>query len=222
MEPHDTKGLMSKTSTSELCSICGTCKATTRDHVPPKGIFLPPRPNLITVPACHECNQGASKDDENFRAFVSMHGYGNSHKAEKLFWDRTVPRLRRNPKFRTDILSKIEPVNMISGKIFIGRAFRGKWDSEVHHRVIERIMRGLYFHHFREILGDCFKVNTQWLKWESLKEFDFIKQMKLCVIDQEQFTYLYVRTKSYPLVSIWIFEFFKSHWASGYTCSFGL
>ncbi len=39
-----------------LCYLCGK-PATTKDHVPPKTLFAPPRPhNLITLPCCAECN----------------------------------------------------------------------------------------------------------------------------------------------------------------------
>jgi hypothetical protein len=51
------------------CAICGKpCETTTRDHIPPKGLFGKPLPdNLLTVPSCQQCNQEASGDDEYFR-----------------------------------------------------------------------------------------------------------------------------------------------------------
>ncbi|HEU5071704.1 MAG TPA: hypothetical protein VFV96_14965 [Verrucomicrobiae bacterium] len=40
----------------------------TRDHVPPSGLFLPPKPtNLIAVPCCFRCNNQHSGFDERLR-----------------------------------------------------------------------------------------------------------------------------------------------------------
>src|SRR6266446_6964374 len=57
--------------TPQTCVLCGERPATTMDHVPPKGLFLPPRPTLITIPACEICNGGASEAEEKFRVYVS-------------------------------------------------------------------------------------------------------------------------------------------------------
>ena len=57
------------------CYLCGKPEDShfTRDHIPPKGLFLGPRPNnLITVPCCFECNQKHSGFDERLRIIASM------------------------------------------------------------------------------------------------------------------------------------------------------
>lgn len=54
------------------CALCGETRPVTREHVPPKSLFLPPRPrNTITVPVCGPCNHGYHLDDEYFRTFVA-------------------------------------------------------------------------------------------------------------------------------------------------------
>ena len=47
------------------CTYCGG-RAQTRDHVPPKSIFLKPLPGMITVPACRRCNQEWSRAEQYF------------------------------------------------------------------------------------------------------------------------------------------------------------
>lgn len=55
-----------------ICAVCGHRRHTTREHVPPKNLFLPPRPkNTITPPVCEQCNHGSHLDDEYFRVYVS-------------------------------------------------------------------------------------------------------------------------------------------------------
>lgn len=54
------------------CALCGETLPITREHVPPKNLYLPPRPrNTITVPVCEPCNHGYHLDDEYFRVFVA-------------------------------------------------------------------------------------------------------------------------------------------------------
>ncbi len=61
-----------------LCTYCNQL-ATTRDHIPPKLLFSRPRPsNLATVPACLQCNQSFSADDEYARMVLLSH-HGASH-----------------------------------------------------------------------------------------------------------------------------------------------
>lgn len=47
-------------------------KHRTRDHVPPKGLFVDPKPtNLICVPCCNACNGEQSGFDDRFRILVA-------------------------------------------------------------------------------------------------------------------------------------------------------
>jgi len=76
--------------TKPTCVYCGQTELKlTRDHVPPKCLFQRPRPKLITVPACHACNDAFKLDDEYFRAAVCIEAaYFNSSATE--LWQRTV------------------------------------------------------------------------------------------------------------------------------------
>jgi hypothetical protein len=53
---------------------CGK-PADTREHVPPRLIYLKPYPaNLATVACCNSCNGGWSKDEEYFKLALSLMG----------------------------------------------------------------------------------------------------------------------------------------------------
>src|SRR5947209_11672359 len=55
-----------------ICAICGReVERVTNDHIPPKSMFGTKPSNLITVPACLDCNGGSSADDEYFRLIAS-------------------------------------------------------------------------------------------------------------------------------------------------------
>jgi hypothetical protein len=55
------------------CAYCGA-PATTRDHIPPRGTYTKTWPDKPWVPACLECNKGASLDDEYMKRLAMLYG----------------------------------------------------------------------------------------------------------------------------------------------------
>jgi len=67
---------------------CAFCEGTpsTIDHIPSKALLAKPFPqNLPSVPACAECNQGFSKDEQYFACFLDcvLHGATDSPDLEE-------------------------------------------------------------------------------------------------------------------------------------------
>lgn len=69
-----------------VCVFCGTEGNMTEDHIPPKNLFVGfPDEGLIKVPSCNLCNEGSSKDDEYFRAFlIPQEDIASHSQAQKL------------------------------------------------------------------------------------------------------------------------------------------
>jgi hypothetical protein len=141
--------------TEQLCVICGIRNAVTKDHVPPRGIFAKPRPNnLIKVPSCFPCNNNASDLDERFRVYLGLHVAGTSDNRNKQLMQEGLRTLRHNRKLYRTILRGLSPVYLTTPEgIIFERGHKLTWDSEAHDAVVERTSRGLYYHHYREILG---------------------------------------------------------------------
>ena len=129
----------------KICAFCGTNQATTRDHVPPKGIFTRPLPNdLVTVPACNPCNNKASVLDEQFRVMLSLRVGVDTPETLSLWKDKTLRGLHHNAKLRTEIIEGMEQVLLESpGGVIVGKATITKWDAASHDETICRITRGL-------------------------------------------------------------------------------
>lgn len=105
----------------KICYLCAKQGARTRDHVIPKNLFDSPLPeNLITAPACHDCNGSLSKDEEFFRVLV-LSGHHKNPLARKLWIEKVRPSLTESPKFRRMLASraKKEPVYS-EGGIYLG------------------------------------------------------------------------------------------------------
>jgi hypothetical protein len=172
-----------------LCAICGKEEATTKDHIPPKGIFAKPFPkNLITVPACSKCNNGASGDDEAFRTDLSLHVGADTPETQKLWKKHVLKTFYRQPKLRQQRINDLKPMYLKSpGDIIYKPSYVGHWDSKAHDFVIERIIRGLYYYHFKEVLGDKVTCRVQWLKEVTKKMYDFSKDWRSNNLGNDQF-----------------------------------
>ena len=86
-----------RNSTRNVCAYCGASGNLTKDHVPPKNLFLTPRPsNLISVPACKVCHENTSKDDEYFRLKISMRDDVSLNPEARAAWNTVFHSLARN------------------------------------------------------------------------------------------------------------------------------
>lgn len=198
-----------------VCAICGVRVATTRDHLPPKALLVKPYPdNLITVPACAVCNNGASQVDEQFRVYLAATVGDKSESAKKLWKDRSLATLRKNRKLVTALSSTMRDVEVRtpSGTV-IGKRTAYLWPAPVFESVVERIARGLYFHHFGEVLGSRVACEVGFLN--SLPE-TVVKDTADWPYSHvgDAFAYRFGRAEEQPLNSLWVLEFYQGHWAS--------
>lgn len=91
------------------------------------------------------------------------------------------------------------------------------WDSDVHDKTIERLIRGLYFHHYQEVLGQRVRVKAQWFRGLTQALLDATSDCEQRSVGNGQFVYRFGRAVDGPLHSIWLFEFHERHWAGGQT-----
>ena len=147
-----------------ICAICGSEAPLTKEHIPPKGIFLKPRPiNTITIFTCEKCNQDTKLDDEYFRFWVAAVGEPDTKLGE--LWKKKVvgSSFERSPallrKFQEDhlLLRKHHSVdalktydNKIVPEELLDRCYMV--EAERINKVATKIVRGLYFHHYNQII----------------------------------------------------------------------
>ena len=204
----------------EICCICGVDEATTKDHIPPKGIFNRPRPSdLITVPACLKCNNEASINDELFKIDIGMHVARFGGEGEKLFKNGVVPTVKHNKSLERNILKELSPVFLTTpGGIITGKAFKKTWNSPAHDATIERITRGFFYHHYNSIVASNAEIKTYW--------FDKMPQIPFCLdtnkIANGSFTYFYGKIADSLCTSIWLYQFYYRHWSGAIITEFDL
>ena len=195
------------------CAICGIKPATTREHVPPKGIFLTPKPSdLITVPACFDCNNSSSESDERFRLFLGLHVARFTKQGEQLFKEGIIPTAKHNNRYRKEILSNSEPVILTTaGGIIYGKGVSIPWDNEAHDKTIDKIIRGLFFHHYKKIIAANAEISVNF--FNSLPKMDV--ELYENSIGNGAFRYAYNKVEEAEYDSVWIFNFYDGHWAGG-------
>jgi hypothetical protein len=161
-----------------LCGYCGRRPATEHDHVPPQAMFAAPRPStLITVPSCAICHRPTKKDDEYFRTAISMREdvYDHPDVAGGVLGAAVRSLSRAAARgYSHSFLSTVKRVELRSqAGLFIGTRAAYVADGERIVRVVERITRGLFFHHHHEPLGSDYEARVfhdQLVDWSKLTD----------------------------------------------------
>jgi hypothetical protein len=131
------------------CVYCGSEELRlTRDHVPPKCLFPRPRPQLITVPACHLCNDSFKRDDQYFRIAVIAEAVHRNDQATELWRDRVAPRMGAG--LQRTLLRTLQRTELRTpAGLVVGRGAAIPFDPGRINRVVKRIVQGLLWHHYQ-------------------------------------------------------------------------
>jgi hypothetical protein len=194
-----------------LCVLCGKINATTKEHVPPRSIFPKPRPNdLITVPACFNCNNDSSQTDESFKVHLGLHVWQD---------EQAMRTLNHNTKLRTDVISKMKPAKVLdSNNEILGQVHLSLWDSEAHSITIEKCIKGLYFHHYGKILCSRAQIKTHYFQSLTPELVKISESWSVNSIGNGDFVYKFTSAANESThMSVWLFQFFGAHWAGGQT-----
>jgi len=165
-----------------ICIYCGEYSEITADHIPPKNLFPKPRPeNLITVPSCRECNEGAAKDDEYFRLMLTMRDETFKHPSVQKNWPKIKRSLERvsHGGLRKLFIDSTQFINLRSNAgLYIGKAGLFNPDSERMDRVMRRISKGLFYSETGRRLPDTYDI----VWWDLTDTQKFNKEEKETII----------------------------------------
>jgi hypothetical protein len=119
-----------------FCVYCGR-PADTRDHCPPKLLLERPYPpNLSTLRACRECNEGFSRDEEYFLTILAQIGTTPALLAKIHDGGEIDRALMKAPGLNERILRSLEPAE--DGTVSI------RPEIDRIHRIIQKIALGVY------------------------------------------------------------------------------
>lgn len=207
------------------CAYCGKRRAVSVDHVPPKNLFPRPRPdNLITVPACRQCHSDAcSQDDQYFCLTLTVSEQTGDHPGAREVRENALRSLSRPEAtgFRRSFVAGTGHVPALSpAGLFIGMRLAYSVDLSRLFRVVERVVRGLYYHETRHALPEDHDVvvasNETFidLPVEKLNEYNRtviepLAQLPARTIGSRVFWYRYARFQQDDVVlSAWALTFY--------------
>jgi len=130
-----------------LCAICGINVATTDDHIPPKGLYPPPRDNNInmnTVPTCAQCNNGGSVDDEIFKVLIGI-DTGEHQKDSSRIVESLQATMIHNGRIENQVRTSARRTYAQPNGAVLKPAVAITFDFTPYQRVVERIVRGLHW-----------------------------------------------------------------------------
>lgn len=148
----------------ELCAYCGkddSVEPLTREHFVPRGLWDGERPSLTkTVPVHDSCNRKYSDDNEYFRDVLVMEAGAKKHpEVKKLHSGKIRRKMRRRIGSIKNTLKDLVLVPVVTESgIFVGNApaFRVDWDRMK--RVVNNVMRGIYYTLEKTPLPSAWKV----------------------------------------------------------------
>ncbi len=203
----------------ENCIYCGTRPATTRDHVPPKGLFPQPRPSgLVTVPCCEMCRKTQTLDDEYFIRMVAMRHDVDEHPAAK----RTVEAVHRSftksrkQGFARALVKSVRYVDIHSkAGLYLGKAATYDVDLERLCGVIRRTTLGLFFEHLGERLPDDYRCEVYAIDGFATRDRETADNLRKLVEQalrgdvrvwgEKVFTAWFQQVEGPPLATFWAF-----------------
>lgn len=210
----------------QLCVLCGIKEANKdkREHIPARCFFVSPIPekaNLITVPACDDCNYGTKDDDEKFKALLSL-SVGHLTPDQKKLWNRSkksaFKTIKSNQRLDREIKKTIRE-DLYFDPMF-GAQLRHKfsWECDHHNRVITKIIKGLFFHETGKILSPKSEILIELYDRTSGFPKGLLEFMERCpdtkIIEKcgSQFLCQYAIASDVDNASIWLIQFYEAHY----------
>lgn len=188
----------------DVCAYCGSV-ATTVDHVPPKGLYTEERRrglNLVTVPACKECNEQTAKDEEYFRNVMASSTAVETAAGRELFQNEVTRSLQHSPGLLKRIASQFATKEIRSpGGIYLTTLPAIKLESNRFERVLIKIARGLYFLHRGTRVPSTLDAQAFHVT-HLLEELTMLQSLQVCAADPDVFKYRVAFAQDGPTVII--------------------
>jgi hypothetical protein len=203
---------------SDICVICGTNEASTREHIPPKGFFKGSTGQFRTVPACNVCNNASSEDDEELRNYISIL-VGKQTPASKTLWEKGAHKsLKRSTKLRSKLMRSMQEVEVKTEDGTKTKRLAFSIPADLYQRVFERVTRGLYFLHIKKVLPQTIPVEIFPLHSEpNFESMELQIPTRIFSVVTGAFEYKFLIEEGNQENSLWVYTIHKSHWVGAST-----
>jgi hypothetical protein len=178
---------------------------------------------LITVPACLECNKSFERDDEYFRDCAALEQRSSRHPDAERVMGQVLRGLQkpRRRGYSQYFLSRVGTLQLRSAAgLYLGNRGGLNVDLERLGRTAARIVRGLYYHEFAEVLPLSYQATAFFPEgFAHLPTWD-VDRIRHEVVEptlrnnrravgRGVLHYWVARASDNPLVTSWILEFYR-------------
>jgi len=155
-----------------ICVYCGREKKITSDHVFPQSLFIVLDKEMITVPACHQCQRDKDLGDRDLEIYVNLDVMGSMHPDSIEHAKKIVNRNESTRRWLTKVFEEAEKVDFTTDEgIWLAEGFSFPFNHERIEKSIRMMARALYFHTTGTILPqECKDVAIQ-IPWNIGGEF---------------------------------------------------
>jgi len=145
--------------TPPICCLCGLplTAPISNDHVPPRQLYTAAirkthSPNLLTIPVHKACNLSYQHDEDYFANTLAPFGIG-SYSGNSFLQDVGLKYARGE---KQGLVGKVlqEFQHQPSGIALPEHLVAKRFDGKRLHRVAWKIIRGLYFHQYKQVLPE--------------------------------------------------------------------
>lgn len=199
---------------TDLCIYCGEKPGITKDHVPLKSLFSKPRPKMVTVPCCKECNEKYKKDEDLFMASITF-GPAGATKEGKALWDQKLNRTyEKDLGLRRIIAKSLKQIDMVTPSgVFLGKHWQISIDLERSNNVLKKIIRGLFWVEYKERLPESIPIDIVLINKndERINEVILVTE-QATTFCEKIFEYRHRRLDNNSFESLWIMSFYRQNY----------
>ncbi|MBX3320565.1 MAG: hypothetical protein KF890_11855 [Nitrospira sp.] len=151
--------------------------------------------------------------DEQFKVFLGL-TVGYHLDGDRSYREPILRTLTHNRRWRSGILTSMERVVIRDPVNFASQAALAvRLDRTAHDTVVERTVRGLYFHHMGKILGTRYPLTVQWLRVLDDELFEASTDWNTGMIGDTALVYKYSTNVDDPSIIAWVLQFFQKTWS---------
>lgn len=133
------------------CYLCGAVGLYEDEHVFPRCLFSNRTSNILTLPACSNCNRSYSSDDEYFRDFIAWYARLPGPMQTSSLLESSIRGIHRRPARLADEMDRTLRIQVwTDGGPKVGKTF----DADRINRVLQRIVQGLYYQYAKSRMPD--------------------------------------------------------------------
>lgn len=151
--------------------------------------------------------------DEEFKVFLGL-TVGYHLDGDKSYRVPVLQTLAHNRRLRSDILTSMRRVVIQDPTVPTSQsALAIPLNKTAHDTVVERTVRGLYFHHTGKILGDRYPLTVQWLRVLDDELFRVTNDWSTGTMGDPALVYKYAICTDDPSATAWVLQFFQKTWS---------